>query len=262
MDILLLKLLLAPLLVVTSTLAGRRWGPAATGMLIALPIVAGPILYIVYEEHGSEFAGEAAGAALLGLVSLAVFAVVFTRVARRFGGLATLAASWAAVLAVDVALSFYRVPDPVALATTLAATAVATLFMPRTDRDRDVEPPPPPIWDLPGRAVATVILVVSITTASGLLGPQWTGILAPFPIATSVVAAFVLAQDGAAAAARLLSGVLIGLFGFATFCFSVAVLVRPFGAIAFILGSATAVATQIVVVRLRRRRRPAPRDTA
>ena len=40
----LLKLLLAPALVVASSLAGRRWGPAPAGTLVALPVVAGPIL--------------------------------------------------------------------------------------------------------------------------------------------------------------------------------------------------------------------------
>lgn len=38
--ILLLKLLLAPALVVGSSLAGRRWGPRVSGMFAALPIVA------------------------------------------------------------------------------------------------------------------------------------------------------------------------------------------------------------------------------
>lgn len=44
----LLKLVLAPALVVVSSLAGRRWGPELAGALVALPIVAGPILFITY----------------------------------------------------------------------------------------------------------------------------------------------------------------------------------------------------------------------
>jgi hypothetical protein len=45
--LLLVKLSLAPLLVVGSSLAGRRWGPALAGVLGALPLVAGPILLTV-----------------------------------------------------------------------------------------------------------------------------------------------------------------------------------------------------------------------
>jgi hypothetical protein len=48
MYVLALKLLLAPLLVVASSLAGRRWGPRLAGILVVLPIVAGPILLILY----------------------------------------------------------------------------------------------------------------------------------------------------------------------------------------------------------------------
>ena len=70
--VLALKLLLAPGLVVASSLAGRRWGPRAAGMLIVLPVVAGPILLIVYLEHGAAFAGRAAAAATLGVVPLAL----------------------------------------------------------------------------------------------------------------------------------------------------------------------------------------------
>src|SRR4051794_27332984 len=80
--VLILKLLLAPALVVGSSLAGRRWGPKVTGTLVALPIVAGPILLITYLEHGTRFVAGAASASLLGLVTLALFATVFALLSR------------------------------------------------------------------------------------------------------------------------------------------------------------------------------------
>jgi hypothetical protein len=250
-DVLLLKLLLAPLLVVASTLAGRRWGPHLTGILVALPIVAGPILFISYRQHGAGFAADAAASSLLGLVSLATFAVVFARAARRFGWLATTVTSCAAVLAMDVALSAVHVTAPVALVWTLTATTAATVLLPRLEPELPRESEPSPLWDLPGRAVATAVLVLTVTTAAGALGPQWTGLLAPFPVATSVVAAFVHARHGAAVTARTMAGVLTGLAGFAVFCLVVAVLVRPLGGTAFLLGAGLTVAVQLVVVRVR-----------
>jgi hypothetical protein len=71
----LLKLVLAPALVVVSSLAGRRWGPEPAGALVALPIVAGPILFITYLDHGRRFVSRAASASLLGLVSRCARAV-------------------------------------------------------------------------------------------------------------------------------------------------------------------------------------------
>ncbi|CAL9431896.1 hypothetical protein SUDANB95_02052 [Actinosynnema sp. ALI-1.44] len=132
-------------------------------------------------------------------MALAVFAVVFARLADRFGWLITTVVSWAAVLVVDAAL-----------------------------------------------------LVLAVTTASGALGPRWTGLLAPFPVATSVVVGFVHAQQGAAATVRTLSGVLLGLFSFAVFCLFVAVFVERMGGVAFLVAAAVTVVVQLVVVRVRR----------
>jgi MFS family permease len=253
-SILLLKLFLAPLLVVASTLAGRRWGQDVAGILVGLPIVAGPILVITYLQHGAGFASGAAGSSLFGLVSLAVFAVVFARTAGRFGWPATLATGWIAVLATDAALSTVQVTTPVAVVLTLAATTAAMILLPRVEPERLTEPrrPSAPKWDLLGRAVATGVLVVAVTTASGALGPRWTGLLAPFPIATSVVAAFVHAAHGHVVTTRTLRGVLTGLVSFAAFCLSVAVLVRPIGGDAFVVATAVTVVVQLLAVRTRR----------
>ncbi|MEV4412573.1 hypothetical protein [Catellatospora sp. NPDC049609] len=228
--ILLLKLVLAPGLVVASSLAGRRWGAQVTGTLVALPIVAGPILLITCLQHGAAFGARAAGAALLGLVTLALFTVVFARCSRTTGWAGSLAAAWAACLAGDFALAGLALPPVLGLGVVLAAVVAALRMLPAVPPAGPADGAPAwPWWDLPGRAAATAALVVAVTAASGALGPGLTGVLAPFPIATSVVAAFVLAQSGSDQAVRTLRGVAHGLVGFAVFCFGVAVLVEPAG---------------------------------
>lgn len=257
MGIALLKLFLAPLLVVASTLAGRKWGPGMAGILVGQPVVAGPILFITYMQHGADFASDAATTSLLGVVSLAVFAVVFSRAARRLSWPATLAAGWTAVLVLDAALSAVRVSALAGFGVTLAAIVAAMFLMPRSALELDGERalPSSPSWDLPGRAVATGVLTLTVTTASGVLGPRWTGLLAPFPIAISVMAAFVQAQHGYVQTARTLRGALTGLVSLSAFCLSVAVLVRPIGGAAFLAGVAVAVAAQLLAARSGRRLR-------
>ncbi|MBP2330490.1 hypothetical protein JOF56_010875 [Kibdelosporangium banguiense] len=245
-----MKLFLAPLLVVGSTLVGWRWGAGVAGILVGLPIVAGPILFISYCLHGGDFVGRAADSSLLGLVALAVFAVVFAFAARRFGWFATVGISWVAVLAVDFGLSFVPVTTIGGLVLSLAATTVAMVLMPGSEPS--ARPRRSSVWDLPGRAVATGVLVLAVTTASSVLGPHWTGLLAPFPVATSVVAAFGHAQHGADVTARTLAGVLMGLFSFAAFCVTVSTLVRPLGGAAFALGVGVTVFVQLLVVLARR----------
>jgi hypothetical protein len=227
---LLLKLVLAPLLVVGSSLAGRRWGPGLTGLLVAMPVVAGPILLITYLEHGPAFVARAASASLLGLVSLAAFAVVFARVSRARGWGGTLLLGWLVCLSLDLALSFAPVPVWVALGLAWAAAWAGTRLLPVPGEARPVTLP---WWDLPARAVATAGLVLALTAAAGRLGPDLTGVLAPFPTGTSVVVVFAMVQGGSSAAAATARGVLRGLGGFSAFCFLVAVLAEPIGGWAF-----------------------------
>ena len=55
-----LKALLAPLLILLATLAGRRWGPGVGGWLAGLPLTSGPVSLILALEQGPEFAARAA----------------------------------------------------------------------------------------------------------------------------------------------------------------------------------------------------------
>jgi uncharacterized membrane protein YcfT len=72
-------------------------------------------------------------------------------------------------------------------------------------------------------------------------------VLTPFPVSTTVLAAFVLALEGPVPADALLRGFLRGAFGFVAFCFLVAVLVIPLGVVAaFALALVGALAAQLL----------------
>ena len=167
--VLALKLLLAPCLVVASSLAGRRWDPRAAGMLIVLPIVAGPILLIVYLEHGAAFAGRAAPAATLGVVPLAVYAVVFALATRRFGWATSLLLSWLSVVVADLVLVWVDLPAVIGLVLAVLALSGANWLL----RRMKVSPQPrpvPPWWDLLARGAATAALVLLVTGLADVLG--------------------------------------------------------------------------------------------
>jgi hypothetical protein len=214
-------------------------------MLVALPVVAGPILFITFLEHGTAFGARAASASLLGLVSLAIFALVFAGASRVCAWPVTVVIGWVTCLAVDFALSFVSVPAWAGLGFALAAALGAAKAMPAAN-PADVVPVELPWWDLPARAVATGALVLVVTTAAGRLGPSLTGVLAPFPTAISVVGMFALAQGGAATAIATMRGVVRGLAGFAVFCFLVAVLAGSIGAWGFVVALAAALVVQFV----------------
>jgi hypothetical protein len=252
--LLLVKLTLAPALVVGSSLAGRRWGHEVSGLLVALPLVAGPILLITDLEHGAHFASRAAAAALLGLVALASFAVVFARVSRTHGWLAAVAAGWLAFLTVALAFSTAALGAGVGLVIALCAYVLAPRLMPSDPHLASTSDAELPVWDLPARALATALLVLALTGAAAGLGPTLTGVLTPFPVSNTVLVTFVLVLEGPAQANAFLRGFLRGAFGFVAFCFLVAVLLVPLGAAgAFVLALCGALLAQLIARVLARR---------
>jgi hypothetical protein len=128
---------------------------------------------------------------------------------------------WAAYAVVAACGSQWDAPPLAGLATALAALLFARAFLNRRDHTDALSPRP--AWDLYARAGATAALVIVLTTASGALGPAVSGVLTPFPIAASVLAAFTLAHDGPAASLAMLRGFVVALPGFAVFFFAVAV---------------------------------------
>ena len=94
--------------------------------------------------------------------------------------------------------------------------------------------------------MATAVLVLAVTGMSAALGPSVTGVLAPFPVSTSVLAGFVLVQHGPMQVGELLRGFLRGALGFAMFCFLVSILLVPLRApAAFAIGLFGAVLVQL-----------------
>ena len=258
MTLLAAKLLLAPLCVVAVSLAGRRWGVAVAGVLGGLPVVAGPILLVETLLHGGEFGAAAAAGTLLGLVALTAFVVVYGRVAATAGPPATVLAGWAAFLVCVAILNPFRPPSLLALALAVAAFWIGLQLLPPP-----ASPPPPatvpPWWDLPLRGLAALALVLALTGVSGVLGSHLSGLLAPFPIITSVLAAFTHAHDGSDEARVLLRGFLFGFHGFAAFCFVLAVTLSALSTgAAFGLATGAALAVQALVFLLRALGAPAP----
>ena len=141
-----------------------------------------------------------------------------------------------------------RSPAGVALALAVAAFALAPALLPRDPYVADTPIAELPVWDLPARAVATALLVLGLTGAAAGLGPTLTGVLTPFPVSNTVLAAFLLVLEGPAQLDAFFRGFLRGAYGFCAFCFLVAVLVVPLGvAGAFALALLGALAAQTAV---------------
>jgi hypothetical protein len=252
------KLLLAPSFVVGASLAARRFGPRIGGVIGGLPVVAGPILLVYALAHGRAFAAGAAAGTLLGLVSLIAFVVVYGRLAGRVFWGASMLAGWLAFALATVVFSAISLPLGAALGLVALALLAGLAALPRPGPEVPVHRAPP-AWDLPVRGACALALVLALTAISGWLGPQLSGLLAPFPIITTVLAIFTHAQRGSDELLRLLRGLVGGFGAFALFCFTLALSLRRLDtAASFALATALALAMQAGVLALM----PAPRDAS
>ncbi len=212
------KLMLAPTFVVGASLTARRYGPRVGGLVGALPLVAGPILLAYALEHGRVFAAHAAAGTLPGLVSLTAFVLVYARLAGRVSWPVALLSGWGAFALGTVVFNALRLPLGVALAVACASFAVGLALLPRADEQETTSMRSPPAWDLPLRASCAAALVLALTAIAGWLGPNLSGLLAPFPIIASVLATFTHTQRGVDELRRLLRGLVSGFGAFALFC--------------------------------------------
>jgi hypothetical protein len=274
--VLALKLILAPGFVVGASVVARRFGPRVGGLVGGLPVVAGPILLVLAIVHDRAFATRSATSSLLGLVSLSAFVVVYGVAAPRLRWPPTLALAWLAFLAMTALASAFHVGAIPALALAFASFLAARALLPQPAEPagglspNSVEGQTPgfagqtpalgertpalggqtPAWDLPVRAACAAAMVVAVTAASAGLGPRLSGLLAPSPIITTVLAAFTHAQLGPDATLRLLRGMLTGFFAFALFSATVALtLPHTSIAVAFALATAVAALTQAAILR-------------
>ena len=84
MNILALKLILSPLIIGSTSLAGRRWGPAGCGWIVGMPLTSGPVSFFVALSHDAAFAANAALGVISGGLSLVVFTLTYAWLANRF----------------------------------------------------------------------------------------------------------------------------------------------------------------------------------
>lgn len=244
-----MKLTLAPAFVMGASLASRRFGPRIGGLIAGLPVVAGPILLVYALAHGRAFASGAAAGTLLGLISLTAFLVVYSRVGAYASWPVTLLAGWLTFALATAVLSTFWIPLGAALAVAAAGVLAGLVALPKPSEGESIYTPPP--WDLPLRAACAAALVLTLVAVSGWLGPQLSGLLAPFPIIATVLATFTHAQSGVDDVRRMSRGMVTGLCAFALFCFTVSVALRTLDiATSFGLATVVALATQAVMLGL------------
>jgi len=218
---LLLKIFLAPALVASASLAGRRFGPRVGGWLIGFPVVAGPVLWFYAREQGAAFAAGAAAGTVLGTVSLCCFLATYAWSATRLRWPGSALLGWLAFAAATLLIDRTPALRGASLGVRLAAASLALFAtgrgLPRLARGA---PAPRPRHDLAWRLLATAALVVTLTAVAGMLGPSLSGLVTPFPVATSILVVFAHREAGPGGVVAVLAGFIPSLYSFTCFCAS------------------------------------------
>jgi hypothetical protein len=228
----LIALVVAPSLVGAATLVARRFGPRAGGVVSAFPAIVGPVLLIVALAHGRSFAARAANGTLLGLVSLAAFALAYGVVAQRRGWVVSLAAgwAWAALAGLTIGLLAGGAGSPAGLLVAAVALGSAWRALPAVATGSVAAPRRRGMTAL--RMATAAVLVALLSAAAGEFGALVGGMLAALPVLACVLAVFTHREAGAPAAIGLLRGMLAGMASFVAFCEAIALLIEPEGIVA------------------------------
>jgi uncharacterized membrane protein HdeD (DUF308 family) len=217
----LIKLLLTPLLMLAVSWAARRWGPGIGGLLAGLPLTSGPISIYLCAEQGPHFAASAAANSILSLMPVALFSVVYSRLADRLPVIGCALGSFGVFL-----LSLYFLQKsgfsfwPAWITGFLAISIGLVLTPNKVPAKFQIQYPQ---WDLPARVFSATAMVLIITLSASVLGSQWSGLLSPIPVLAWPLCAFVHHQQGSDGARAVLRGILEGAYGVLIFYTIVAV---------------------------------------
>ena len=245
-----LKLFLVPFFLAAVSFASRRWGPKVGGRLAGLPLVTGPILFILSLERGTEFTAQAATASLSAVVAAVAFGAAYSHACLRMGWLPSFLVALAAWCLCAAALAELPATVWAALAAALASLLAAPWLFPNS---------PPlgalraePRYELPLRMVVAVLMTLFTTGLAETMGTVWTGLVGMFPVLSSLLAVFCQRAQGPAFAILILRNLATGLYALTAFCLVVALLLTELGIAPTFIAAVLAAALAQWITRLRK----------
>lgn len=216
MNILVLKLILAPIIIGSASLAGRRWGPAVSGWIVGMPLTSGPVVFFVALSHGIAFAANASLGVISGALSLVAYALTYAWLATRFRWQVSIFGSLSVFSLLTFSLQGLTVSLFPILVLAAAAIAAGLWLMPNDavikNGDKQISR-----WDIPARIFIGTSFILLLTGVAPLIGSRMTGLLTTIPLYVTILAIFAHRDHGPAAAAHVLRGLLYGMFAFLGF---------------------------------------------
>ncbi len=225
MNILALKLILAPIIIGSASLAGRKWGPAVSGWIVGMPLTSGPVIFFVALSHSSAFAANAALGVLSGGLSLVAYALTYSWLAVKFRWQIAITSSLLVFATSTTILQNFTFPLLPVFFMVATAIVIGLRFMPNDIVVKESETKPGK-WDIPIRILIGTSFILLLTGIAPLIGSRLTGLLTTIPLYVTILAIFAHQHQGPAAAAHVLRGLLYGMFAFTGFFIVLSLLIE------------------------------------
>ena len=225
MNILALKLILAPLIIGSASLAGRKWGPAVSGWIVGMPLTSGPVIFFVALSHEKAFAANAALGVLSGGLSLVAYALTYSWLAVKFRWQISIAGSLLVFSISTALLKNFTLPLLPIFGMLCAALVIGLWLMPKDVVEKESENKSG-AWDIPARIFIGTSFILLLTGIAPFIGSRLTGLLTTIPLYVTILTIFAHRNQGPAAAAHVLRGLLYGMFAFTGFFITLSLLIK------------------------------------
>jgi hypothetical protein len=224
MHILALKLLLAPVIIGSASLAGRKWGAAVSGWIVGLPLTSGPVAFIIAISHDHAFAFDTVRGTLSGGFSLIAFTLTYTFVSKKFNWVVSIFSSIFVFAGMTAILQNVIIPFTPLFFAVLAVIFTGLSLMPKYESSPPAEQPGR--WDIPARILVGTSFILLITGIAPYIGSRLTGLLTTIPLYISILTIFAHRHQGHESAVNVLRGLILGLFSFAGFYLVLGLLIK------------------------------------
>lgn len=245
-------------IVVALALVVERLGPAIGGALAGLPIILGPGLFFIAQDHDAAFTAATAAASVLSLCATEAFLLAYLMAAAtRHRPVVALMFGTFGWFCVAYMLSPLRPGAAVALLLFAGFATVARLIGRRFVLATGVRRAPGDFMLLLVRGLLAGGLVAVATLAADVIGSVWSGFILTYPIGFSVVAVTLHQRLGAATVVAMMRAGMVGIASLAAFSFTLSLaIVRVDSLPAFILALGASVALTSLLLRVAHHGRP------
>lgn len=243
---LILKLTLVPFIIGIITIIGRHWGAKVAGLLSGFPVIAGPITYFLYMEQGTAFTHAATTATVGAVTALSSHCFVYAWLTQRFDWKLSVLGAFCIYFLLAVMLIQLNLTLSLYFFISLIVVIAQIYWSPK--HRESVNLAPASNAEVTIRMLCAAILVMLVTFFAKVLGSQYSGVFAGFPIATTVIAVFSHHNNSKYHAMDALRSLKFGLLSFLCFFYSLSYCMQLIGFNqAFAVSIAIAITSQVSI---------------